>query len=364
MLEDIKVLDLTHVWMGPWCTMMLSFFGADVIKIEPPWGAIGRIMQGPLIGGASYIFHHLNLNKKDLALNLQTPDGLEIFKKLVTKSDVVVENFVPGTMEKLGLGYETLQLLNPRIIYAALSGFGQDGPYAPRPSYAAIAEALSGHTRLTGDGVDTKGPPIRMAENYGDLGPGTMAAMAIIAAIRHRDQTGIGQMIDVAQFDCMVAYNTAITGYLLTGLKPDEMREKYPQVQGLGGIFQTNDGGWVHIAGFRPKAIDNLKQKLGVEEVTKEFLEEFISKKNRDEAVDFFLKLGLPVAPIYHLDETIKDPHLMARNMIIEVDHQKAGKIKTVNFPLKLSKTPGKVKSAAPLLGMNNEEIILSLGYT
>ncbi|MBS7630241.1 CoA transferase [Candidatus Bathyarchaeota archaeon] len=365
MLEDIRVLDLTHVWFGPWCTMMLADMGAEVIRIEPPWGAIDRIAEGLLFGGASYTFHHLNLNKKSLTLNLKSPEGLEVFKELVKKSDVVVQNFTPGTMEKLGLGYDVLRSLNPRIIYAALSGFGQYGPYKARGSYAPIAEAMSGHTRLTGDGVDPEGPPIEMAQAYGDLGPGTMAAMAILAALRYRDKTGEGQMIDVAQFDCMVAYNTAVTGYLLSGMKPWEIRKKYPTARGIGGIFKTRDGKYIDLAGFTPKAVDALKKFLGVEELSKDLLAQKVLEMTRDEAVEYFVKADVPVGPVYHVDEVVKDPHLLERGMFVEVEHPKAGRVKVPNFPVKFSKTPGKILTAAPLLGQHNREVLMNvLGYS
>jgi len=365
MLEDVRVLDLTHVWFGPWCTMMMADMGAEVIKIEPPWGAIDRIAEGALFGGVSYTFHHLNLNKKDLTLNLKSPEGMQVFKELVKKSDVVVQNFSPGTMEKLGLGYDVLRSLNPRIIYAALSGFGQYGPYSPRGSYAAVVEAMSGHVRLTGDIVDPEGPPLEMAQSLGDLGPGTMAAMAIIAALRHRDRTGEGQMIDVAQFDCMVAYNTAVTGYNLSGLKPYEIRKKFPTGRGVGGLFKTRDGGWINLSGFTPKAIDILKKFLEAEEINKELLAKKISEMTRDEAIEFFVKADIPVGPVYHVDEVVKDPQLLARGMFVEVDHPKAGKVKVPNFPLKLSGTSGKIVSAAPLLGQHNREILKGvLGYS
>ena len=360
-LEDIRVLDLTHVWFGPWCTMMLADMGAEVIRVEPPWGSIDRVAEGALFGGASYTFHHLNLNKKDLTLNLKTPEGLEIFKELVKRSDVAVQNFSPGTMERLGLGYEVLKELNPRIIYAALSGFGQYGPYSARGSYAMIAEAMSGHTRLTGDGVDPKGPPIQMAQAYGDLGPGTMAAMAIIGAIRHRDRVGVGQMIDVAQLDCMVAYNTAVTGYTLSGLKPHEIREKYPTSRGAGGLFRARDGGWVDIAGFTPKAIDTLRAVFEAEDVDKELLAEKVGEMTRDEAVGFFVKLDIPVGPVYHVDEVVEDPHLAARGMFVEVEHPRAGKVKVPNFPVRFSETPGVIRSASPVLGQDSKEILMGL---
>jgi CoA:oxalate CoA-transferase len=366
-LEDIRVLDLTHVWFGPWCTMMMADMGAEVIRIEPPWGAIDRLAEGALFGGASYTFHHLNLNKKDLTLNLKEPEGLAIFKELVKKSDVVVQNFSPGTMEDLGLGYDVLKELNPRIIYAALSGFGQYGPYREWRSYAMIAEAMSGHTMLTGENHDPKGPPVEMAQAYGDLGPGTMAVMSILMALRYRDKTGKGQMIDVAQLDCMIAYNTAITGYLLSGLKPLELREKYPRGRGAGGIFKTKDEKWIRMTAFGPRALDRIMEHMGVEfdQITEDMLREKTATMTRDEAVAYYTDMGLPCAPIYHVDETVADPHVNARDMFMEMDHPKAGRIKLINFPVKFSLTPAQIKTPAPILGQNNNEILSEvLGFS
>jgi CoA:oxalate CoA-transferase len=361
-LDDIRVLDLCHVWFGPWCCMMLADFGAEVIRIEPPWGAIDRAAEGALKGGSSYTFHHLNLNKKSLTLNLKELEGAEIFKELVKVSDVVVQNFSPGAMERLGLGYDVLKELNPKVIYAALSGFGQTGPYTKRRSYAMIAEAMSGHTRLTGESHDPEGPPIEMAQAYGDLGPGTMAAMSLLAALRYRDRTGKGQMIDVAQFDCMSAYNTAITAYLLFGMTPREIREKYPMGRGgIGGILKTSDGGWVRLAGFGPRGMDKMKEWMEVEEPTKEMLEERVASMTRDEAVDLFVGMGLPVAPIYHVNETIEDPHLNVRDMFVEVEHGKAGKLKLLNFPVKMTESPGEVRTASPVLAQHSREVLREL---
>ncbi len=365
-LDDVRVLDLTHVWFGPWCTMMMADMGAEVIRIEPPWGAIDRMAEGALFGGASYTFHHLNINKKDLTLNLKAPEGKKVFLELVKKSDIVVQNFSPGTMEKLGLEYEVLKEVKPDIIYAALSGFGQYGPYTSRRSFAAIAEAMSGHTRLTGERSDPDGPPIEMAQAYGDLGPGTMASMAILAALRHRDRTGVGQMIDVAQLDCMVAYNTAITGYLLSGMMPVDLRKKYPRGRGVGGLINTKDGGWIRLAAFGPRAMDRMVQHLGVEldDISKEMIEEMVSDLTREEAVKLFTGMGLPCAPVYHVDETVKDPHVIERDMFVELEHPKAGKIKLINFPVKFSETQPVLKTPAPLLGQHNKEILSELmGY-
>jgi crotonobetainyl-CoA:carnitine CoA-transferase CaiB-like acyl-CoA transferase len=365
-LEDIRIIDLTHVWFGPWATMMMAYLGAEVIRIEPPWGAIDRLAEGALFGGASYTFHHLNLNKKDLTLNLKDPEGLEIFKELVKKADVVIQNFSPGTMEKLGLEYEVLKELNPGRIYAALSGYGHYGPYRKWRAFASIIEAMSGHTKQTGERHDPEGPPVQIAQAYADLGPGTMAAMAVIAALRYRDKTGIGQMIDVAQLDCMVAYNTAITGYLLSGLKPLELREKYPRGRGAGGLFKAKDDGWIQLAAFGPRALDRIVQHLGVElnDISREMIEDRVAKMTRDEAVKLFTGIGLPCAPVYHIDETITDAHVNARDMFMEVVHPKAGKIKLIKFPLKFSETQPEFKTPAPLLGEHNREVLSGImGY-
>jgi len=373
-LEDIRVLDLTHVWFGPWCTLVLAELGAEVIKVEPPWGALDRIPErGTMVGGVSPTFHHLNLNKKDLAVDLKNPKGAKIFNDLVKISDVVVENFSPGTMKRLGLDYEELRKIKPGIIYASLSGFGQTGPYSSRPSYAVIAEAMAGFSRQQGDNVDPNGPPISMTGAFGDLAPGTMAALSIIAAIRYRDKTGKGQWIDVAQTDCMVAYNTNITSYFVTGKTEIERRkeqEEQRRVAGpsgamsIGGIMRTKDG-WIQLAGFRAKGIDALKQKLGVKELDREMVKKYVENMTNEEAIKFFVEIDLPVAPVYYASQATNDPHVLSRNMFTEVTHPKAGKIKVVNFPVKLSETPGQVVSAAPLLGQNNKEVLINyLGYT
>ena len=360
-LDDIRVLDMTHVWMGPWCTMMLAEMGAEVIRVEPPWGAIDRLSEGMTFGGASFTFHHFNLNKKDITLNLKHPEGKRLFKELLKKSDVLIQNMSPGSMEKLGLGYDELKKINPKIIYAALSGFGQYGPYTRRNSYAPIAEAMSGHTRLTGDGVDPNGPPIEMAMAYGDLGPGTLAAMAIIAALRYRDHTGVGQMIDVAQFDCMTAFNPAVTGYNLSGMLLHELRKKSRGGSNVGGMFKTKDGGYVVMGAWSPSAVENLKKLLGSDEPTKEMATQYIGEHNRDEIAKILIDADIAAAPIYQINETVADPHLKARDMWVTVEHPTAGKITVPNFPVKMSETPGKITSAAPLLSQNTREILIGL---
>jgi CoA:oxalate CoA-transferase len=344
--------------------MMLADMGAEVIRVEPPWGSPDRIADGYLVGSSSYTFHQLNLNKKGITLNLKTKEGLRILKELIPKTDIVVQNYRPGTMDRLGLGYDILKKLKPNIIYAALSGFGQTGPYSYRPSFAPITEAMSGHSRLTGDKVDPKGPPIEMAQAVGDLGPALFASMSILAALRYRDRTGEGQIIDVSQLDCMVALNMGITGYNLSGLFVWEIREKYPIGQGFGGILKTKDNKYIRLASFSPRLIDDLREFLGIEEVTVELLEKKVKEMTRDEAIEYFVKARMPIAPIYSLDEILKDPHLRERGMFTKVNHNYAGEIEVVNFPVKFSKTPGEIVTAAPVLGQHNQEVFHNLlGY-
>jgi crotonobetainyl-CoA:carnitine CoA-transferase CaiB-like acyl-CoA transferase len=359
-LDDIRIVDMTHVWYGPWCTMLLSYLGAEVIRIEPPWGAIDRLSQSGVFGGVPYTFHHFNLNKKDITINTKIPEGLELLKELIKTSDVVIQNMSVGAMERMGLGYSVLKELKPDIIYAALSGFGQTGPYKDRKSYAMIAEALSGHTRLTGDGVDPHGPPIEMAMAYGDIGPGTMAAFGIVSALRHRDRTGEGQMLDFAQFDIMTAFNPGITLWQLGQTTPWEMR-RHSHGGGIGGLFRTKDGGYITVGIFSPNVVDSARRLFDDDEFDKEKLEKYVSEHNLDEVVEFLLSAGVPVAPVYQTYDTCADPHLAERNMFVEIVHPKAGKYKAINFPFKMSKTQPEIKSPAPLLGQHNKEVICDI---
>jgi len=361
-LEDIRVLDFTHVWFGPYCTMMLAELGAEVIKVEPPWGTIGRLGPGELHHGTSTTFYALNINKKDVAMDLKNPEVKEMIKELVKQSDVVVQNFAPGTMERLGLGYDVLKKWNPRIIYAALSGFGQTGPYSRYGSYAVIAEAISGHSYATGKYHDPDGPPITMAGALGDLGPAMYAAFSIVAALRHRDKTGEGQMIDVCQVDTMVAFNcTASVAYDLLKESPIKRRQQRPQDPNrIWGILPVKDG-WIQIAGERGKAIENLKKELGVEEVSKELVQGHISGMTRMEAFKWLAEMGVPCAPIYEAHEAMWDPHLEARGMWVEVEHKAAGNYKIPNFPVKFSETPGEVTMAAPMLGQHTRMVLKEL---
>jgi CoA:oxalate CoA-transferase len=185
--------------------------------------------------------------------------------------------------------------------------------------------------------------------------------MSIVSAIRHRDRTGEGQMIDVAQLDCMVSLNTALTGYNLSGLRLWELREKYPMGRGFGGLVRTRNGGWVRYASFSPRIIEELKDHLGADEIDEQALNNRISQMDRGEAVDFLVGAGVPAAPVYDVDEVVRDPQLKVREMFVDVDHPRAGRVRVPNFPVKFSRTPGRVSRAAPLLGEHNEEILVGV---
>ncbi len=358
-LEDIKILDFTHVWYGPYTTMMLGELGADVVKVEPPWGTIGRMGPGELYKGVSTTFYALNLNKKGISMDLKNPEVMKMVKELVKQSDVVIQNFAPGTMEKLGLGYDVLKEWNPKIIYAALSGFGQTGPYSKNASYASIAEAMSGHTYATGKRHDYDGPPIGMAGALGDLGPAMYAAFSIVSAIRYRDKTGIGQMIDCTQFDTMVAFNCCSSvAYDLFKESPIKRSHERPRKRPrVGGLLEVKDG-WIYLMTERPRAMEALKAELGVEEITREMIMDKVGHLTRKEAHMYLSGMGFPCGPVYEAYEAMNDPHSKARGMWVDVDHKAAGTHKVPNFPVVFSETPGEVTSAAPMLGQHTYEVL------
>lgn len=363
MLDDIRILDFSHVYFGPYTTMVLADMGAEVIKIEPPWGEIARLYP-PLFGGMSTVFLYLDRNKKGVTLNLKHQKGREIALRLAEKSDVVVENFKRGTMEKLGLGYDDIRKVRPDIIYASLSGFGRDGPYAQRPSFAPIASAMCGWFRLTGDIVDPEGPPIRPAEWHGDLDPALWGVIAILGAIRHRDRTGEGQLVDVAQLDCMIAQTgVSITRYTMSGELPWQARQRYMGLDTFG-MFKAADG-WVYIAAD-PHMHDRLTRAMDVEKLeTTEQLKEWVAARKVDEIVEVLAAESVPVGPILQVDRALEDPHVKARGIITSIEHSTAGTVRSPGFPVKLSKTPGTIRMPAPLLGQHNEEILTQvLGYS
>jgi len=361
LLKGVRVLDLSHVYFGPFTTMILASMGAEVIKIEPTWGEMARLYP-PMVNGESSPFMYLNRCKKSLSLNLKDERGKKIFFQLLTGADVVVENFKRGTMEKLGLGYDELVKVKPDIIYAALSGFGLDGPYHKRPSFAPIAEAMSGWMRLTGDIIDPDGPPIRPAEYHGDLDPAMWAALSILAALMYKHRTGEGQLIDVAQLDCMIAMTGIPTSnYLSSGRLAWEIWRDRPTSGILFGNFRARDG-YLYIAAELGQ-VDRLKKMIGKDIDSNAELQRWVSDKDVQYVVEKLVEADVPVAPIYQLDEVVDDPQVEARAMVTELNHPKAGAVRQPSFPVRFSKTPA-VLGPAPTLGQHNAEILREmLGY-
>ncbi len=378
-LSGLRVLDLTRVLAGPFCTMMMADMGAEVIKIEEPKRGDDSRAFAPFKNGESSYYMNLNRNKKGCTLNLKGK-GKDIFLELVKKADVVVENYRPGTMEKLGLGYEDLKKINPRIVYGAVSGFGHYGPFKERPGYDIIGQAMGGLMSTTGW---PGGEPTRSGTAMSDVLAGLSVAIGILAALRSRDVTGVGQKVDVALVDSVVASLEIITQIYLTEEKiPQRIGNRYESVYPYDS-FATKDGSMVIGAG-NDKLFALCCQVMGKPDLIQE--ERFSSNPNRvrnhaqlkpiveewsrtltaEEAVEKLLAVGCPAAPINTIDKLVSCPHIAgAREMFVEVDHPKAGKLKITGSHIKLSDTKTSIRTPAPLLGQHTEEVYSAvLGFT
>jgi len=371
-LSNLRVLDLTRVLAGPFCTMMLADMGADVIKIEIPERGDDTRQMGPFKKGESAYYMNLNRNKRGITLNLKSAKGKEIFLELVKRADVVVENYRPGTMEKLGLGYEVLKEVNPRIIYAAISGFGQTGPYNMRPGYDIIAQAMSGLMSTTGW---PGGEPTRTGTAIGDVLGGLSCAIGILAAVNARSITGKGQMVDVALVDSAVASLEIINMiYLVEGRVPERIGNRYESTYPYDS-FRASDGSIVIGAGNdrlwqklcevmgKPEIAEkpeflHIKDRVEHHEEIKAIIEEWTMKHKMQEVLDLLEAEGIPCAPIMTIDKVVNDPHIAeARQMFVETRHPIAGTIKITGSHIKLSDTPPAIKICSPLLGQHNKEI-------
>ena len=357
-LHGIRVLDLTHYQAGPTCTLLLAELGAEVIKVEPPWGEQGRFAP-PFVKGLSPYFAHLNKDKKSITLNLKKDKGRKIFIELVKKSDIVIENYAPGTMKRLGIDYNTLKKVNSKIILASISGFGQYGPYSRRLSFDPIAQAMSGFMMLNGDVGDEQISPLPIPEAPGDTIPGMFGTIGVLAALHYKESSGKGQHIDVAQLDSLVSVNISMTYFLMTGYT---WRQAGRLVSGRRswGLHETKDG-TVFIAAARGTISDRLCELLGVEELDWDIIESWTKKKTIKEIVEILVRAKIPVAPVFTVEEALKNSHLAARNMIVELEHPQTESYETPGFPIKFSETPASVCKGAPLLGEQTEEVLTSI---
>lgn len=374
-LDGIRVLDLSRVLAGPYCTMVLGDLGAEIIKIEQPGIGDDSRAYGPFIGKESAYFMSLNRGKSSIDLNLKDEADREIFIDLVKKSDVVVENYRPGTMAKLGFEYEDLKKFNPRIIYAAISGFGHSGPYSTRPAYDMIVQAMGGIMSITGEPGQA---PVRVGSSIGDITAGIFGAVGILAAIEARHKTGEGQKVDIGMLDCQVAIlENAIARYLLSGEVPKPLGSRHPSIAPFQA-FPTkdyyvimsagNDALWAKLCNVLgtpeliddPRFVTNKDRNDNIDELC-EIINKISVTKTTAEWMDILEAGGLPVGPINTIDRVVHDPQVQARDMIVEVDHPVAGKMKIAGNPIKLSATPGEIKNPAPVLGEHKEKVLKEL---
>ncbi|HSM71827.1 MAG TPA: CoA transferase [Anaerolineales bacterium] len=382
-LENIRVLDMTRALAGPYCTMMLGDLGADVIKVERPGiGDETRSWGPPFVGepygnypGESAYFIATNRNKRSVTVNIRSSDGQEIIRKLAGKSDVLVENYRTGDLDKYGLGYEELNRLHPKLIYCSISGYGRTGPNANRPGYDAIIQAEGGMMSITGP---VEGPPSRVGIPIIDITAGMFASTAILSALRVRDLTGEGQLIDISLFDSHIALLSNVASNHLVGQEPPRrLGNGHPNLVPYQA-FESRDGWFILGVGNDKQwgqlcdMLDRLELKTdsrfasnGVRVQNRETLvnelANIFAEKDTDDWLGEFVKAGLPCGRINSIPEVFDHPQAQAREMTLETEHTSAGSVKLTGFPYKFSNTPAEIQLPPPTLGQHTDEVLTSL---
>lgn len=377
-LKGLKVLDMGQMVAAPFCTSVMADLGAEVIKIESPSGDISRNSM-PKVDGISTYFVTFNRSKKGITINLKTEKGREILTKLIKEADVLVENFRPGVMDRLGFGYKQVEKINPRIVMASISGYGQEGVYADRACFDPIAQAISGMESVTGP---TDGGPIRCGASIADIMAGQNALIGILSALRYRDITGKGQHIDCSLVDaCIVALSSMNQIYNSTGKVPTRRGNTF-EATAPGNTYKTKDG-IISISAGQTREWPKFAKAIGHEEwisderfvtvdqrvknriLLDNLIEEETSKYTTKKIMKKLLDAALPVAPIYSIKDVVKDDHFAnVRKMFVDVDHPELGKVKVTGQGIKMSKTNPYIRSCSPLLGQDNNKILKKLGYT
>jgi crotonobetainyl-CoA:carnitine CoA-transferase CaiB-like acyl-CoA transferase len=379
-LKGVRVLDLSRVLAGPYCTMLMGDLGAEVIKVErPKTGDETRAWGPPFAGGESAYYLCINRNKKSITINLQTQKGKDITKALVKISDVLVENFLPGTMERLGLGYQVLKEINPGLIYCSITGFGQDGPLKHMPGYDVLVSAYGGLMSITGE---QDGNPVKVGVAITDVATGILAYGSIVTALFVRQKTGRGQRIDLSLLETQVsALVNMASSYLVGGVIPRRWGTAHEAIVPYQAfkakdkfivITIGNDKLWAKFCNAIgcQDLVDNPKFKtnpLRVKNRTEliQILGEVIEKKTCKEWLEIFSRESIPAAPINTIDEVFADPQVLHRQMLVEIDHPTIGKLKMTGLPAKYSDTKPSIRLAPPLLGQHTQEILKDLlGYT
>ncbi|MBI4610888.1 MAG: CoA transferase [Candidatus Rokubacteria bacterium] len=377
-LEGLRVLDLSSHLSGPYCSMILGDLGADVIKVEHPEGGDSARGMPPFVNGQSAPFMTFNRNKRSLTLDLKQPAGLEISRRLAARADVFLENFKPGTAERLGLGYRELAASNPRLIYCSISGFGQTGPYRDRGGFDLIAQGMSGLMSITGE---EDGPPLRVPLPISDLCGGMFGAIGILAAVAARERTGRGQWVDTSLLETPIALSVyEAAQYFATGEVPPRLGPGH-RTSAPYQAFRTKDG-WITIGGAAQHFWPRLCGLLGLEDLARDarfatnaervkrrkelaaILQERLERETTASWLERLEAEGIPAGPIYTYDQVFADPHVRAREMVVEVEHAAAGATRILGIPIKLSETRGAIRRPAPLLAEHTAEILAELGYT
>jgi crotonobetainyl-CoA:carnitine CoA-transferase CaiB-like acyl-CoA transferase len=375
-LNGIKIVDLTRIFSGPFCTMTLADLGAEVIKIESPQGDDTRKWGPPFINDESAYYLSINRNKKSIVLNLKEEEGKQILLDLVKDADVVVENFRPGTIARLGLGYDVLKQHNPRIILASISGFGQTGLYAQKPGYDVLAQGMGGLMSVTGE----KGrAPVKGGYSLADIGSGMWATVGILTALWEREKSGEGQWVDASLLDTMVSWQTYLAGnYFATGKNPEPLGGAHPNIVPYQ-VFEASNGHFILAVGndkmwqtflgaikrpelederfaTNPGRVENRDELIAL-------LDNIFMKKTVKEWVAFFENIKIPSGPVNKFSDVLTDPHVLEREMVIEMDHPTGEQVKMLGIPVKFSRTPGTARELPPKLGEHTEEVLTKLGY-
>ncbi|WP_249595856.1 CaiB/BaiF CoA transferase family protein [Peribacillus frigoritolerans] len=375
-LSGIKVLDLSRLLPGPYCSLMMADYGAEVIKIEEPGRGDYIRWRKPAIEGIGARHLTINRNKKSIELNLKSEEGKEIFKKMAANADVILESFRPGVMDRLGLGYDEISKINEGIIYCSLTGYGQTGPYRNLPGHDINYIGYSGILGLIGQ---KNGKPVVPGVQIADIGGGALMALSGISmALFHKERTGKGQYIDVSMLDGAVSWlYAAASDYFASAAVPERGKTRLSGQFAFYDVYETKDTKYITVGASEEKFWEEICQLIGkpewiglqnetgeVQEQLKEEMSEFFKQKNQKEWLDLLQTKDTCVGPVYDIDEIFLDPQIIERQLFTEMNHPVAGVIKQFGFPIKFSQTPGKIHSHSPLLGEHTDEILLELDYS